>query len=235
METGERLADPPRRALKLRDVPGPFLTHGQRDRVLEMRPADLHDVLPQSRLGLHSLREGLDPGQQVLVYLEDGRDVHRSGEGVVRGLGHVDVIVGVNRGLRAEPAARHLDRAVRDDLVDVHVGLRARSGLPDVERELAVEATLDDFVRGPDDERGLVPREATSPLVHSGGGLLDVSVGVVDSFGHPVVADGEVLERPLGLRPPETRGSRAAPKPPAARRSPGRHRPGSSESSRGPS
>ena len=41
--------------------------------------------------------------------------------------------------LRAELAAEQLDGAVADHLVDVHVGLGAGAGLPDVEREMLVE------------------------------------------------------------------------------------------------
>ena len=39
--------------------------------------------------------------------------------------------------LLPELAAQQLDRAVGDDLVDVHVGLGPRAGLPHVERELS--------------------------------------------------------------------------------------------------
>ena len=45
-------------------------------------------------------------------------------------------------------AAGQLDGAVGDDLVDVHVRLRAAAGLPDAQREVVVELAGDDLVGG---------------------------------------------------------------------------------------
>ena len=60
-------------------------------------------------------------------------------EHIVRGLPHVDVVVGVDRLLLVEAiAAGHLDGAVTDDLVGVHIGRGARAGLVDVDGELIV-------------------------------------------------------------------------------------------------
>jgi hypothetical protein len=73
------------------------------------------------------------------------------GIGVVGRLGHVDVIVGVDRLLRAHLAAEHLDGAVGNDLVGIHVGLGARSCLPDDEREVIVMLAVDDLLRGGND------------------------------------------------------------------------------------
>jgi hypothetical protein len=61
------------------------------------------------------------------------------------------VVVGVDRLLGAHLAAEHLDGAVGDHLVGVHVGLGAGAGLPDDEREVIVELAVDDFLRGGDD------------------------------------------------------------------------------------
>jgi hypothetical protein len=61
---------------------------------------------------------------QPLDQLARRGDVHRGGERVVRRLAHVDVVVGMDRVLAAHLAAGELDRAVRNHLVDVHVGLR---------------------------------------------------------------------------------------------------------------
>ena len=49
-------------------------------------------------------------------------------------------------------AAGQLDGAVRDDLIGVHVGLRAAAGLPDDQREVRVELAGDHFVGGAHDE-----------------------------------------------------------------------------------
>ena len=134
------------RVAELRRPARPLVADRERDRVLEMRPANLHDVLPGVGLRLDGAGQLLEARQEVPIELEDGGDVHRGREGVVRRLRHVDVVVRVNRRLAPELPAEELDGAVRDDLVHVHVRLRSRSRLPHVERELAVELSGDDLV-----------------------------------------------------------------------------------------
>ena len=50
--------------------------------------------------------------------------------------------------------------AVGNDLVDVHVGLRAAAGLPDAQREMLVEPAGNHFVGRGDDEIGFVLGQA---------------------------------------------------------------------------
>ena len=76
-------------------------------------------------------RSARTEGTQPVHDLLDRRDVHRGGEGVVRRLRHVHVVVGMDRLLGAHHPARQLNRPVRDDLVGVHVGLGPASRLPD--------------------------------------------------------------------------------------------------------
>ena len=57
----------------------------------------------------------------------------------------------MNRVLRAEIAAQHLDRAVCDDLVGVHVGLGAGAGLPNRQRKMIVELAFGDLGGGDGD------------------------------------------------------------------------------------
>lgn len=64
---------------------------------------------------------------------------------VVTALAHVDVVVGVNRLLAAELTAQHLNSAVADDLVNVHVGLCARASLENDEGEVVVQLAGDDL------------------------------------------------------------------------------------------
>src|SRR5437868_5460001 len=78
--------------------------------------------------------------------------VHHGGEGVVGRLTVVDVVVGVDRLPGADRAAGELDGAVGDDLVGVHVGLRATAGLEHHQRELPVELAVDHLLRRSDDQ-----------------------------------------------------------------------------------
>jgi hypothetical protein len=59
----------------------------------------------------------------------------------------------MDRLLRSHLAAGELDRAVRDDLVDVHVRLRSGAGLPDAQRKMRVELAGDHLVGACDDQR----------------------------------------------------------------------------------
>ena len=190
------------RGVDLGRVAGPLLADGERDGVLQVGAAGLGDVGPLPRLVRQRGVQVPELGQHVVLQRQHGGDVGRGREAVVGGLREVDVVVGVDRGLAAEGAAGQLDRAVADDLVDVHVGLRARAGLPDVEREVLVEVPGDHLGGDPGDQVGHPPRQPAGLAVDQRGGHLDVAVGVVDPLRHVVVADGEVLQRALGLGAP---------------------------------
>jgi hypothetical protein len=109
--------------IKRADVARPLLADGQRSSVLQMRPADLDDLGPPSRVPLQGIPEPPQGGDGLLRRHAVSGDVHRGGERVVAGLAHVHVVVGVDRPLGAERAADQLDAPVGDDLVHVHVGL----------------------------------------------------------------------------------------------------------------
>ena len=98
--------------------------------------------------------------------------------------------------------AEQLDRPVRQHLVDVHVGLRAGAGLPDIEREMLVELAGDRLVGRAHDRVGLPLREPPGRGVDQGRRLFDIAIGVVDALWHAVVADREMYEAALGLRSP---------------------------------
>ena len=97
---------------------------------------------------------------------------------------------------------KKLDGPVRDHLVDVHVGLSARTGLPHVERVVLVQLAGDGLVGRANDGVRLPFGQTAGLVVDQRARLLHVAVGVVDGLGHAVVADGEVLQRTLGLGAP---------------------------------
>src|SRR5205085_9930803 len=132
-------------------VAGEFLPQGERHRVHQVSAADLDDGGELGGLGGERVAQRLGGRQQAVRHLLDGGDVHGGGEGVVGRLRLVDVVVGLDRLLAAHLTAGQLDGPVGDHLVGVHVGLRAAAGLPDAQREVAVELAGDDLVGGPDD------------------------------------------------------------------------------------
>ena len=170
----------------------------------EMRAAALDDALVLALQTLELVDERPRGGQHRPGEREHGGDMHGRGERVVGGLRAVDVVVGVDRALERDAAfRRQLVRAGGHDLVHVHVGLRARSGLPDLEREVAVEVSREQLVAGVGDEGPDGGVEHAELDVGLGGGLLEDAERGDDPSGHGLGADGEVLEAPLRLGTPE--------------------------------
>ena len=75
------------------------------------------------------------------------RNVHGCGEGIVRRLPHVDMVVRVNWFFAAFFAAQQFDGAVGNHLIHIHIGLCARARLPHHQRELVVPFACLNFLR----------------------------------------------------------------------------------------
>ena len=133
--------------------------------VLQVGAADHHDVVVLFGLLVESVAKLLDGGVEALSEGTHDGDMHGRREGVVGGLATIDVVVGVDGLLRPAFATGQLNRTVADDLVGVHVGLGARTGLEDHQRELVIEFSGDDLVGGLNDEVGNVARQLTQFLV----------------------------------------------------------------------
>ena len=97
---------------------------------------------------------------------------------------------------------RDLVAAIRDDLVDVHVRLRAAARLPDREGEVLREFACDDLVARRLDGIKAFVVELAELVVRNGGRFLQNAECVNDLGGHLLDADGEVLEAALCLRGP---------------------------------
>ncbi len=148
------------------------------------------------------VRELGDRRQQLVVHRARGGDVHRGREAVVRALAAIDVVVGMHRRLAAAALPGELVGASGDDLVDVHVGLRAAAGLPHHERKLRVMTSGEDLVGRLFDPLGELPGELAAAGVHARRRLLDQRECMDDGERHAFVADGEVEQRALGLCAP---------------------------------
>ena len=166
-----------------------------------MRAADLHHAREVLRLGMQRRAQLAHGGQQRALQLDGRGHVHGRGEGVVARLRHVHVIVRVHRLLAAALAPRHLDGAVADHLVHVHVALRATAGLPHAERKLAVKLAVRHFLGGRHDQVAQVGGKAAHVGVGLRAGGLQQAEGMHDGQRH-AVAEWKVVMRTLGLRAP---------------------------------
>ena len=117
--------DPLDAVLDLLGIAGEFLAQRHGGRILRMGAADLDDALPGLGLVVQRIVQDLQRREQPVDHLLRTRNVHGGRERVVRGLAHVDMVVRVDRLLRTHLAAQHLDGAVGDHLVGIHVGLGA--------------------------------------------------------------------------------------------------------------
>ena len=173
-----------------------------------MRAAGLDNVVVLGLKALERADQKLDGGQQLVLNGKHRGNMHGRREGVVGRLAHVDVVVRM-----AEPRARELIGAVCDDLVGVHVRLRAGAGLPDDERKMAVQLAGDNLVaRGADGlelllrhffglEGGVCKRRR---LLQNAEGMGDLT-----RHGLNIHADPEVFAASLRLRRPEAVGRNA--------------------------
>ena len=126
---------------------GNNLAQGDRRCILQVGAANHDDVGVFLRLLVQGVAQLLNTRVHGLKLLDHG-NVHCGGEGVIRGLATVNVIVRVNGSLRSHDATRKFDGAVRDHFVGIHIGLSARTGLEDDQREMVVELALNDLIGG---------------------------------------------------------------------------------------
>ena len=80
-------------------------------------------------------------GEELILNRDNRRNVHSGGECVVRRLTHIYVVVGV-----AEFCAGKLICTVCNNLVCVHIGLCARTCLPNNERKMSVKFARNNLV-----------------------------------------------------------------------------------------
>ena len=78
----------------------------------------------------------------------------------------------MNGFLRSHLPARDLDRTIRDDLVGIHICLRARTCLPNAKRKMLVQFALDHFVSRLDNEILFLFRQLAELVVNDRSGFL---------------------------------------------------------------
>ena len=105
-------------------------------------------------------------------------------------------------GLVAEVAAQDFGRTVGNHFVHVHVGLRAGTGLPNGEREVAVQLAGEDFLAGLRDGVHATIIELAELLVGQSAGTLEHCERAGDLHRHLFNADLEVFVAALRLGAP---------------------------------
>ena len=204
IEPGHRPLDALDPVIELRPPAGDLLAKRDRGGILKVRATDLDEIRMLLLERQKHVAEVPHGWQQPVVDHLDGGDVHGGGEGVVRRLAAVDVVVGMHRLLRAHHAAGDLDRAVGDHLVGIHVRLRAAAGLEHHQRKVVVERSGNHLVGRLHDQLHGSGRELPQFAVGQRRTLLENAERLLDRPA-PLKAFGanlEVVARPLGLGAP---------------------------------
>lgn len=179
-----------------------FLFQGQRRRILQVRAPHFHDLSEIRSACRERTDRFVHRWQQPFGNAKDGGDMHCRGKGIVGGLACIDVVVGVYGSHRTQRCAEYFIRAVGDDLIGVHVGLRAGSGLPDDEWKMICQFSRGDFACRPRDCATASPVDDFKFRIRERGGFFLETDRTDHFFRHAFAADGEVLQAALGLRAP---------------------------------
>src|SRR4029077_3947215 len=114
------------------------------------------------------------------------------------------MIVRMNWFLRAERAAELEIGGIRNHFIDIHVGLRAGSGLPYEQRKVPVQFAVGDILRNRRDGCRAPAIERSERPVDLGRRALDHTERAHDLDRHTLGSDAEIVERALGLSAPES-------------------------------
>jgi hypothetical protein len=161
---------------------------------LHVRAPNLDDVIPFLRLRADGIAQGRDCRNEPLLHVDGRGDVHRRRKRIVRGLRHVDVVVGMNRHLAPERRTGELAAAVGDDFVDVHVELGAAPCHPNVQGKHVVMLPGENFVTHFDDQSMTLIVQPFAGVVRGGRGFLQGGIGNDHFAGDQILADAEMLE-----------------------------------------
>ena len=155
--------------------------------------AAFSDVLELARLLTEGFYEPLQPLHQLIAQVERG-DPDRVRDDVVGALGHVDMVVRVNRTILAEGGSQDLVRPVRQHLVHVHVPGGPSTRLEDVQGELVLVSPGDDLVRRPPDCLTQLVIQEAELVVGKGCRFLDLSEGLDELPVDPETRYREVVK-----------------------------------------
>ena len=130
-----------------------FLAEPNWHRVLHVGAAGLHHFPEFFALLVEAPSDRVEHWIEFLQFDECGQ-AHRGREDVVRRLPIVDVVVGMNSFVLAQPAAEDLFGAIGDYLVRIHVEADAGARLKDINHKLAVPFAVDHLLCGSNDGVG---------------------------------------------------------------------------------
>ena len=203
VDTGQHRLDALHGVLHLLHVAGKFLSHGQGRGILTVRATDFDDSVKLVAFLLQRLLEFGQSGDGGHRQALRHGNVHGRGKGVVAGLSHIDVIVGMDGlfGADGGVSLHDLTGAIRQHFVDIHIGLRARAGLKDHEGKVPIQSPRHHFVGGLRNGVSDLCIHLTGADIVERTALFDRGHGLDNRQGHFAfgAANGKVLQGALRL------------------------------------
>ena len=187
---------------KLRHIAGKLLPQRQRRGVLQMGAPDLDDIAESLRFCGECFSQCAQRRLQRSDDLSNRRDMHRRRKYIVRRLPAVDLIVGVHQALHAALATQQFRGAIGQHLVDVHIGLRARPGLPHAEGKFGRMFAGKNFIGRFDNGAGDRAVNRAQVTIDHGGGTFHQGQCVDQRRRHLLAGNMEMMQRALRLSAP---------------------------------
>ncbi len=129
--------------------------------------------------------------------------MHRAGEDVVRALALIHIVIGMHPARHPPFAAQQLTRAIRQHLVDVHVALCPRSGLPHHQGKRLRVLTRQHLIGRLAYRRRLLGTQQAKLPIDLGRRPFDPHQGVDQGARHFLVGDTKMRQRALRLCAPQ--------------------------------
>ena len=136
--------------LHLTGITAEFLSQPDGRRVLQMGAPNFQHVVKFLRLVFQRLLQFRQRRNQRMLDSIQRRHMHRRGNDIVAGLPLIDVVVRMDQ-FFAALAAEQFNRPIGNDLVRIHIGRSAGTGLKNIQDKLAVPLAVCHFLGGPFD------------------------------------------------------------------------------------
>ncbi len=177
-----------------------FLAQRHRHRVLQLGATHLDHIIEFQRLAGEGIGQFAQRVHQHRVAAQQA-DTDGGGVGVVGGLRHVDVIVGVQLLVIAFLVAEEFQAQIGDHFVGIHVGRGAGAALDHVDHELIMMVAIHQTRTGVLDGIVFACLEIAQRMVGFGGGRLDQREPFDETreVRQRHAGEVEVVQRSLGL------------------------------------
>ena len=130
------------------------------------------------------------------------RNMHGGRECVIGGLATIAMIIGMHRLFAAHCAAQYFNGAVGNHFIGIHIGLRARTGLPNHKREMVVQLAFSHFTGSTDNRITNIFFQIIELHIGLGSRHFDNPQRAHQRQWHGFRADFEITQRALRLRAP---------------------------------